>query len=83
MMFGDKWHKLFSPATSLKETECSDPDQWPGLILSSSTTGLLMEGVWPLTPPLWPKYRVWHWNMISLGIKCRTLAGEQFTFILL
>jgi len=30
---------------ALKETEGTDPDQWPGLILSSSTTGLLMEGV--------------------------------------
>jgi len=29
---------------ALKGTQGTDPNQWPCLILSSSTTGLLMEG---------------------------------------
>jgi len=34
---------------ALKETQSTNPNQWPGLILSSSTTGLLMEeGLLPL-----------------------------------
>ena len=30
---------------ALKGTQCTNPNQWPGLILSSSITGLLREGV--------------------------------------
>jgi len=46
--FGDKWHRFFMGCMSfsmkaLKETQICEADQWPGLILSSSTTGLLME----------------------------------------
>jgi len=29
---------------AVKGTQSSNPNQWPGLILSSSTTELLMEG---------------------------------------
>ena len=34
---------------TLKKTESNDPNQWPGLILSSSTTGL-MRGEGTLLP---------------------------------
>jgi len=49
--FGDKWRRFLQACdpiisvTELKETQTADPNQWPGLILSSSTTGLLIEGV--------------------------------------
>jgi len=33
---------------ALKRTQSTDPNQWPGLILSSSTTRLLMERTLPL-----------------------------------
>jgi len=48
--FGDKWRRFLqacNPTNSVKElneTQTADPSQWPGLILSSSTTGLLIEG---------------------------------------
>jgi len=44
----------FHPTISvkaLKRTQSTNPSQWPGLIISSFTTGLLMEGaLLPLCP---------------------------------
>jgi len=51
--FRDKWHRRFSragcpschPTNSVKAVKkILTPNHWPGLILSSSTTVLLMEG---------------------------------------
>jgi len=40
----DEWHGSdVLTVKALKETQGTDPSQWPGLILSSSTTGLLRE----------------------------------------
>ena len=33
-----------SSVKALKETQSTDPNQWPGLVLSSSTTEFLKEG---------------------------------------
>jgi len=33
-----------SETKALMETQSTDPNQWPDLILSSSITGLLMQG---------------------------------------
>ena len=38
-------------ARALKESQSTDPNQWPGLTLSSSITSLLMEGT--LLPLCW------------------------------
>jgi len=40
----------------LKETLSTDPNQWPGLILSSSTSGLLMERTLLPLCRLWRQY---------------------------
>jgi len=37
------YHPTISVKT-LKETQRTDPSQWPGLVLSSYTTGLAVEG---------------------------------------
>jgi len=41
------WMSFLPPnqqCQSTNESQSTDPDHWPGLVLSSSTTGLLMEG---------------------------------------
>jgi len=51
-----KLHSLYEPAgcplchptnsvKTLKETQSNDPNQWPGYVVSSSTAGLLTEGL--------------------------------------
>jgi len=47
-------------ANALKGTQSTNPNQWPDLILSSSTSGLLMEGA--LICP--HKFR-WHCNNVD------------------
>jgi len=43
------WHKFILqdlPVTQPLENKIQTPNQWPGLILSLSITGLPMEGAW-------------------------------------
>ena len=50
IMFCIDWFLSCHPANSfkaLKETQNTDPNQWPGPIRSSSTTGFVMEGALP------------------------------------
>jgi len=48
---------------ALKETQSTNCHQWPGLILSSSTTGLIMEGA---TLALWCQYHIYGYQLHAL-----------------
>ena len=41
----EKWCRIYISVKALKETQSTDPSQWPGVILSSFTTGLLRYGM--------------------------------------